>query len=190
MKGRYVPAQEDKPPVRVILDEFASLKKLELIETAYATMAGLGVQLWVFTQDLGQLMKLYGDKSWQTFVSNAGVFQYFGSRDYETAKYAEHLCGMTTMKKRSFSLGFNKGTSHGTSSSSSSGGQGGSFTSGSSRTDSSGSSESISIDDVSRPLAYADEMMTLHRDNQILFVENRYPIIAKKWWWFKIKQRL
>ncbi len=103
------PIQHDKPPVRVILDEFASLKKLELIETAYGTMAGLGVQLWILTQDLGQLMRLYGDKAWQTFVSNAGVFQYFGSRDYETAKYAEHLCGMTTMKKRSFSFGKNMG---------------------------------------------------------------------------------
>jgi type IV secretion system protein VirD4 len=162
------PVDINKPPVRMILDEFAALDKMPIIEKAYGTMAGLGVQLWVFTQDLGQLMKLYGDKAWQTFVSNAGVFQYFGSRDYETAKYAEHLCGMTTMKKRSFSFGSNA--------SSSSGPQGGSS--------SSGSSETTSYDDVSRPLAYADEMMTLHRDNQILFIENRYPIVAKKHWWF------
>ncbi len=142
---------------------------MPLIEKAYGTMAGLGVQLWVFTQDLGQLMKLYGDKAWQTFVSNAGVFQYFGSRDYETAKYAEHLCGMTTMKKRSFSFGKNA--------SNSSGPQGGSSTS--------GTSETINTDDVSRPLAYADDMMTLHRNKQVLFVENRYPIIAEKHWWFE-----
>lgn len=163
------PIQPGKPPVRAILDEFAALGNLKLIETAYGTMAGLGVQLWVLTQDLSQLMKLYGEKSWQTFVSNAGVLQYFGSRDYETAKYAEHLCGMTTMKKRSFSFGKTSGYS--------SGGSGGGSSS-------SGSSETTSHDDVSRPLAYADEMMTLRRDLQVLFVENRYPIIAKKRYWF------
>ncbi|UTW59298.1 type IV secretory system conjugative DNA transfer family protein [Kordiimonas sp. SCSIO 12603] len=176
-----VPVDNTKPPVRVILDEFAALDKIPLIEKAYGTMAGLGVQLWVFTQDLGQLMKLYGDKAWQTFVSNAGVFQYFGSRDYETAKYAEHLCGMTTMKKRSFSFGNNH--SHTSGINSSSGAQGGS--SGSSSSSTTGSNESITIDDVSRPLAYADEMMTLHRNKQVLFVENRYPIIAEKHWWFE-----
>ncbi len=105
------PVQYDKPLVRMILDEFASLQKLEIIETAYSTMAGLGVQLWILTQSLGPLKKLYGDKAWETFVSNAGVFQYFGSRDYDTAKYAEHLCGMTTIKKRSISFGSNEGRS-------------------------------------------------------------------------------
>ena len=168
-----VPSDPDKQPVRVLLDEFAALQKLELIETAYGTMAGMGVQLWAFTQDLGQLMRLYGDKAWQTFVSNAGVFQYFGSRDYETAKYAEHLCGMTTMKKRSFSFGSSR-----------------SYTSGSSYSSTTGSSETTSIDDVSRPLAYADEMMTLHRDLQLLFIENLYPVVAKKHYWFRDAETL
>lgn len=177
-----VPKHPDKPPVRVILDEFAALDKLEIIETAFGTMAGMGVQLWVFTQDLGQLMRLYGDKAWQTFVSNAGVFQYFGSRDYETAKYAEHLCGMTTMKKANFSFGRNWGTSENSTTSFGSGG--GSSTQGSSR----GESETVSWDDVSRPLAYADEMMTLHRDLQLLFIENNYPIVAEKEYYFRRKQ--
>lgn len=164
-----VPARANKPPVRVILDEFAALEKLAIVETAFGTMAGLGVQLWIVTQDLGQLMRLYGDKSWQTFVSNAGVFQYFGSRDHETAQYAEHLCGVMTMKKRSLSFGSNWGSSDGPGGSSSS----------------SGGSESITIDDVARPLAYADQMMTLHRNVQVLFIENHYPIMARKWWWFE-----
>ncbi|MEQ8403604.1 MAG: type IV secretory system conjugative DNA transfer family protein [Oceanicaulis sp.] len=159
------PAKPDREPVRVILDEFAALEKLKSVETAFGTMAGLGVQLWVITQDFSQLMRLYGDKGWQTFVSNSGVFQYFGSRDYETAKYAENLTGLTTLKKRSVSMGWSK----------SSGAGGSSFS----------SNDGISIDDVQRPLAYADEMMTLHRDLQVLFVENRYPIVARKHWWFR-----
>lgn len=155
-------AENKQPhPVRFILNEFAALGRLDAVETAFRTMAGLGVQLWAITQDLSQLKRLYGAESWQTFVANAGVFQYFGSRDFETAKYAEHLCGLTTLKKRSVSFG----TSH------SSSGQGGS----------SGSSETVSIDDVQRPLVYADELMRLPRDEQLLLVENLPPIKAQKW---------
>lgn len=152
-------------PVRFILNEFAALGKLSTVETAFGTMAGLGVQLWAITQDLSQLKRLYGAENWQTFVANAGVFQYFGSRDYDTAKYAEHLCGLTTLKKRSVSFGTSRSSSA----------QGGS----------SGSSETVSIDDVQRPLVYADELMRMPRDEQLLLVENLPPIRARKWWWYR-----
>jgi len=152
-------------PVRFILNEFAALGRLGTVETAFGTMAGLDVQLWAITQDLSQLKRLYGSENWQTFVANAGVFQYFGSRDFETAKYAEHLCGVTTLRKRSMSFG--SSVSHSA--------QGGS----------SGSSETVSIDDVQRPLVYADELMRMPRDEQLLFIENLPPIRAKKWWWYR-----
>ncbi|WP_370335310.1 type IV secretory system conjugative DNA transfer family protein [Parvularcula marina] len=173
MQLTRTPSKDGAPSVRMILNEFAALGKLESVETAYGTMAGLGVQLWAITQDLSQLMRLYGDKGWQTFVANAGVFSYYGSRDHATAKYAEHLTGMTTLKKRSISFGTNwsKGGSSGV--------QGG----GSNWSE--GGNESTTIDDVQRPLAFADELMTLDRDKQLLFIENRYPILARKWWWYK-----
>lgn len=154
-------ADSQTEPVRFILNEFAALGRLDAVETAFGTMAGLGVQLWAITQDLSQLKRLYGAENWQTFVANAGVFQYFGSRDYETAKYAEHLCGFSTLKKRSISFG---------SSTSASG---------------HGSSETVSIDDVQRPLIFADELMRLPRDQQLLLIENLPPITAQKWWWYK-----
>lgn len=152
-------------PVRFILNEFAALGRLGTVETAFGTMAGLGVQLWAITQDLSQLKRLYGAENWQTFVANAGVFQYFGSRDFETAKYAEHLCGLTTLKKRSVSFGTSQSNSK----------QGGS----------SGTSETVSIDDVQRPLVFADELMRMPRDEQLLLIENLPPIRAKKWWWYR-----
>lgn len=160
---------EQAQPVRFIMNEFAALGRLEAVETAFGTMAGLGVQLWAITQDLSQLKRLYGADNWQTFVANAGVFQYFGSRDYETAKYAEHLCGLSTLKKRSVSLGTNwsRGSSSGGSNSSH------------------GGSESVSIDDVQRPLIFADELMRLPRDQQLLLIENLPPIMAQKWWWYR-----
>jgi type IV secretion system protein VirD4 len=163
-------AENKQPhPVRFIMNEFAALGRLEAIETAFGTMAGLGVQLWAITQDLSQLKRLYGAENWQTFVANAGVFQYFGSRDYETAKYAEHLCGLSTLKKRSTSFGTNwsQGASNG--------GPSGSH----------GESETVSIDDVQRPLIFADELMRLPRDQQLLLIENLPPVMAHKWWWYR-----
>ena len=154
-----IPHPGDRPPVRFILDEFAALKRLDMIREAYGTMAGLGVQLWTITQDLGQIQALYGE-SWQTFVGNAGVFQYFGSRDQTTAEYASKLTGMATIPKRSVSSGVASGK------------------------DGSSSNESISYDDIQRPLLFPDELMTLPRDRELLFIENGYPIIARKVQWF------
>ncbi|EPJ43171.1 MAG: hypothetical protein OFPII_43410 [Osedax symbiont Rs1] len=159
-----IPHPKDAPQVRVILDEFAALERLDIVEKAYGTMAGLGVQLCAITQDLAQMERLYG-KSWQTFISNAGVFQYFGSRDKLTADYASSLTGVATMKKRSLSM-----------TSGSSSGAGGGGTS---------SSETTSYDDVQRPLAFPDELMTMPRDRQLLFIENRYPISSNKIYWYK-----
>jgi type IV secretion system protein VirD4 len=166
-----LPFEESRPQVRIILDEFAALDRLDMVEKAYGTMAGLGVQLCAIAQDLAQMERLYG-KSWQTFVSNAGVFQYFGSRDKMSAEYASSLCGMATVKKISRSFSF--GSSHSSTSQ----------VGGSSTTSGSNSGESFTADDVSRPLIYPDELMTLPRDKQVVFVENRYPIACDKIEWF------
>ena len=85
---------EKKPekPILFLLDEMAALGRLTMVEQAYSLMAGFGVQLWGIVQDLGQLERIYG-KGWQTFIGNSGVWQYFGSRDHQTADYFSKLCG-------------------------------------------------------------------------------------------------
>jgi type IV secretion system protein VirD4 len=37
------------------------------------------------------------DKGWQSFVSNAGMINYFGSSDQKTAEYFSALCGEQTV---------------------------------------------------------------------------------------------
>jgi len=59
-------------PVLFILDEFAALGRMEAIEKAAGLMAGFGVKLWPFLQDLGQLKRHYKE-AWETFLGNAGV---------------------------------------------------------------------------------------------------------------------
>ncbi len=63
--------------------------------------AGYGVQMWPVVQDIHQLRGIYGDR-WQTFLSNAGLVQFFTPNDMETAEYISKRAGITTRQKKSF----------------------------------------------------------------------------------------
>ena len=151
---------EIKPerPILFLLDEMPALGHLQAVEQAYGLMAGFGMQLWGIAQDLAQLKRIYGD-GWETFVSNAGVLQYFGSRDQMTAEYFSKLCGVTTVWNISTAI------------STAFGGTGG--------------SESTTRATAQRALAYPDELMTLRDDRQIVLIENSHPIQGIKIPWFK-----
>lgn len=58
-------------------------------------MAGYGMILWPFLQDLSQLRAEYGDAA-QTFFANAGAVQFFGVNDLETAKHISETLGQET----------------------------------------------------------------------------------------------
>jgi type IV secretion system protein VirD4 len=89
--------KKPKTSALFILDEFAALGKLAVIEQAFGLMAGFGMQIHAIIQDLSQLQDLYGQR-WQTFLGNAGVVQFFGTRDVLTAEYASKICGQTTIE--------------------------------------------------------------------------------------------
>lgn len=176
----------EKPvkPILFMLDEMAALGKLPSVEQAYGLMAGFGMQLWGVVQDLSQLAKIYGDNGWQTFISNSGVVQYFGSRDKMTAEYFSSLCGVTTIEVHSLSWMIGRALSFARSwSTSTASGSGGGSTSGGSQS----TSDSVSItqgrNEAQRQLAYPDELMVLKGDRQIVFVENLDPIPAAKVVW-------
>jgi len=168
----------DKKPARPILfllDEMAAL------EQAFSLMAGFGMQLWGIVQDLSQLARIYGEHGWQTFISNSGVIQYFGSRDKMTAEYFSSLCGVTTVEIHNFSWAVGKAISYASSVTSavSGGSSSRSSTDSTSWTRTSGSSE------AQRQLAYPDELMVLKGDQQIIFVENLDPIPGRKILWYE-----
>ena len=153
-------AARPNKPVLLILDEFAQLGRMPIIEDAYGLMAGMGIRMHAIVQDLSQLQRLYGT-GWQTFVANSGILQFFGTRDQFTANYVSDLIGKTTRTVRSTS----------TNSGSSSDGKGGGGTS---------SGSSVSFAPTQRPLLFPDELMRMDRDAQVLFVENADPILATK----------
>lgn len=160
-------AQKPPRPILFLLDEMPALGRLAMVEQAYGLMAGFGMQLWGVVQDLSQLERIY-NKGWETFISNAGVLQYFGSRDQKTAEYFSKLCGVTTIEKTSISNSIARVFS-----SSSSGGS-----------NSTTHTEGTSTDVAQRHLAYADELMVMRKGEQLLFVEEVNPIKAQRSNWY------
>jgi type IV secretion system protein VirD4 len=77
-------------PVLFMLDEFAQLGRMEIIENNYALMRGFGVKLWPIFQDLNQAKAHYSDR-WESFISNAGIVQSFAPQDVMTRKYLSQL---------------------------------------------------------------------------------------------------
>ena len=104
-------------PVLFVLDEFAGLKRMSVIENAVAQIAGHGGKLWFVLQSLEQLKAVYKD-NWETFLSNAGLKIFFGIEDHFTREYVSKLVGETEIIRevRSESDSTSESESHGRSS--------------------------------------------------------------------------
>ncbi len=83
-------------PVLFVLDEFAAIGRLECIEKAAGLMAGFGVKLWPVLQDLGQLKRHYKE-SYETFLGNAGVLQFFANTDLTTLEWLSKCMGQVEL---------------------------------------------------------------------------------------------
>ncbi len=77
-----------------ILDEFPVLGYMRTLESAIGYMAGYGIRIWAILQDLNQLKRDY-PKSWETFLGNTGVQQFFGNTDHTTLDYLSKALGET-----------------------------------------------------------------------------------------------
>lgn len=159
-------SEKPEKPVLFLLDEFAALGRLSMVEQAYGLMAGFGIQLWGIIQDLNQLERIYG-ASWQSFIANAGMINYFGSTDYKTAEYFSNLCGEQTVWSFSTALARTAGSS--------SGAGGG--------TSSYSETETDTHSAAQRKLIYPDELMRLDKRSQLIFIDNVHPIRADKVSW-------
>jgi type IV secretory pathway TraG/TraD family ATPase VirD4 len=81
-------------PVLMVLDEFAGLKRMEVIENAVAQIAGYGVKLFFVLQSLEQLKAVYKD-NWETFLANSGLKVFFNLEDHFSREYVSKLIGDT-----------------------------------------------------------------------------------------------
>jgi type IV secretion system protein VirD4 len=76
----------DRAPILFMMEEFATLGHLEIMERAAAYFPGFGVKLWAVLQDTTQLRRYY-HSSWETFLGNAGLVQCFANGDQATLDY-------------------------------------------------------------------------------------------------------
>jgi type IV secretion system protein VirD4 len=76
----------DRPPILFMMEEFATLGHMEIMERAAAYFPGFGVKLWAVLQDTTQLQRYY-HSSWETFLGNAGLVQCFANGDQATLDY-------------------------------------------------------------------------------------------------------
>lgn len=167
VNARNIEVKPEKP-VLFLLDEMPALGRLSMVEQAFGLMAGFGIQLWGIVQDASQLKTIYGE-GWETFIGNSGMIQYFGSRDRMTAEYFQALCGVTTVWNLSSAISRAFGTSSGK----------GGMSSNSSTT----TTETTAA--AQRQLAYADELMRMHKGKELILIENLNPIIGHKVKWFE-----
>lgn len=153
-----ITASSKQPPHRVIfvLDEFAQLGYMKAIEDAVSLMRGYGLAFWVFLQDLSQLKGVY--PRWQTFMANSAKV-FFGTDDYDTAKYISDSLGQATIEYETLSEGKNSGAGLS--------GSGGSMN----RGNSAGSSQQF----AGRHLLTPDEVMRLGPERPIVLVKGEYP---------------
>ncbi|MFU2558419.1 type IV secretory system conjugative DNA transfer family protein [Pseudomonas aeruginosa] len=152
-----------QPPYRVafVLDEFAQLGYMKAIEDAVSLMRGYGLAFWVFLQDLSQLKGVY--PRWQTFLANSAKV-FFGTDDYDTAKYVSDSLGKATIEYETANTGRNSGAGIG--------GPGASLN----RGKSSGSSQQIS----GRELLTPDEVMRLGPERPLVLVKGEYPYLLAR----------
>jgi type IV secretion system protein VirD4 len=101
--------RKTKVPVLFMLDEFAQLGHLPVIENTLAMMRGYGLKLWAVFQDLSQAKAIYSNR-WESFLSNAGVLQAFAPQDVVTADYLSQRTGQATRAVLSYGLNRQAGT--------------------------------------------------------------------------------
>jgi type IV secretion system protein VirD4 len=82
----------ERDSVLVVLDEQAKLRGMEIIETSAATLRGYNVRIWSAYQDINQIQRDY-ERSWETFIANAGVVQVLTVNDATTAEYFSKKAG-------------------------------------------------------------------------------------------------
>ncbi|OLF71422.1 hypothetical protein AWH62_12815 [Maricaulis sp. W15] len=84
--------------VVLVIDEAGQLGNFDVLLRSYTYARGGGTRVWAFFQDVGQIERNYGRAAIQTFLGSAQVRQFFGVRDYETAKLVSDMLGQRTLE--------------------------------------------------------------------------------------------
>jgi len=99
------PRKPGEPKCVFVLNEMATLGRLDVLSQVWGAVRGYGIQLIPVLQSLSQLEAIYGDKDAATFVEQAGVIASFGAANIRTAEWLSTRCGDTTAVLASYNQG-------------------------------------------------------------------------------------
>lgn len=106
---RELPQNNDelKYQCLLLMDEFTSIGKVDIISTAIAYMAGYNIRLLPIIQSMAQLDAVYGKDVSRTMITNHALQIVYAPREQQDANDYSEMLGYTTIRKR------NRSRSHG-----------------------------------------------------------------------------
>lgn len=156
-----MPTKEEKIGVMMLLDEFPTLGEMQEIKVGIAYYRGYRVKLFLIVQDTDQLKDIYKDAGMNSFLSNASYRITYSANNPTTAKLISDLLGNKTIVSESSSrpkyLDLNPG------------------------------SRTVNVNKNSRNLLMPQEIITLPRDQEIILIESKNPILCNKIFYYKDK---
>lgn len=84
------------PGIMLVVDEAAQLGNFEALLRAYSFGRGMGLRTWSFWQDPDQIARNYGPTAMSGFVGSSQCRQFFGVRDFDTARLVSQMLGQQT----------------------------------------------------------------------------------------------
>ncbi len=92
----------------MMLDEFPSLGKLQIVQDALPKCAGYGIKVFLAAQNREQMFNAYGQ--WQSITGNCHIRIVYAPNELESAKWVSDVIGQTTIIKEDVT---ESGTRHG-----------------------------------------------------------------------------
>ena len=92
---------EHKHRLLLMLDEFPTLGKLDVFESALAFIRGYGIKAYIIIQDVQQLYKAY--TNFESIISNCHIRIAYAPNKLETAEWLSKMTGQTTVVKEQIS---------------------------------------------------------------------------------------
>jgi type IV secretion system protein VirD4 len=152
--ARSIPTAEDKYGVLFMMDEFPTLGKMDQFKAGIAYFRGYKMRLFLIVQDTEQLKDIYEDAGMNSFLSNSTYRITFAANNVDTAELISKMVGNKTVEQTSANkpkfLDLNPGA------------------------------RSLHVSETQRALLLPQEVISLHRDLQILLIEASPPIKSKK----------
>jgi type IV secretion system protein VirD4 len=89
----------------LLMDEFTSIGKVDIIASAVSYMAGYNIRLLPIIQSISQLDATYGRESARTLMTNHALQIVYTPREQQDANDYSEMLGYTTVKKRNVTRG-------------------------------------------------------------------------------------